>query len=103
MQQNIAEQGLLRSQRYRKIGIRVKKCKEGTRTVKQEYIIQKKEGVSMEKIQNFIRINGEYIPQEDIPEEQLKEIGRELIIRMAGALGYVPVEEPMKGRNNETT
>ena len=47
----------------------------------------------MEKIHNFIRINGEYVPQEDIPPEQMKKIGTELVIRMAAALGYTPVEE----------
>lgn len=57
----------------------------------------------MEKIQNFIRINGEYVRQEDIPPEQMKKIATELIIRMAGVLGYVPVEEQEEGKKDEIT
>lgn len=46
----------------------------------------------MEKFQNYIRVNGEYMRQEDIPEEQFREIQYDLMVRLAGAFGYVPVE-----------
>lgn len=38
-------------------------------------------------------MDGQYVKQEDISQEQIKEIGNELIIRLAEALGYVPAEE----------
>ena len=42
-------------------------------------------------IQNFIRINGEYVAQEDIPADQMKEISTTLAVRLAEGFGYVPV------------
>lgn len=47
----------------------------------------------MANIDNFIKINGEYVAQQDIPREQAKEIGRTIIINLAKGLGYVPVEK----------
>lgn len=43
-------------------------------------------------IQNYIRINGEYVPQESIPAEQMKEISRSIITRLAAGFGYSPVK-----------
>lgn len=43
-------------------------------------------------IENYIRINGEYVPQKSIPEEQMKEISRSIITRLAAGFGYSPVE-----------
>lgn len=48
-------------------------------------------------IQNYIRIKGEYVRQEDIPPDQMREISIALAVRFAEALGYVPVNLPGKG------
>ena len=47
----------------------------------------------MEKINNFIRIDGEYVAQEDIPQEQRSKIGRAIIVNLAKGFGYAPVEQ----------
>ncbi len=47
----------------------------------------------MANIDNFIKINGEYVAQQDIPREQAKEIGRAIIVNLAKGLGYAPVEK----------
>lgn len=47
----------------------------------------------MAKINNFIKINGEYVAQEDIPQEQMSEISRAIIVNLAKGLGYAPVEK----------
>ncbi len=52
-------------------------------------------------IENYIRINGEYVPQESIPAEQMKEISRSIITRMAAGFGYSPVEKEKNGMLNE--
>lgn len=44
-------------------------------------------------IQNYIRINEKYIRQEDIPPDQMKEISKDLTVRLAEGFGYVPVEQ----------
>lgn len=44
-------------------------------------------------IENYIRIDGKYVRQEEIPEEQMKEISRTLMLRLAEGFGYEPVEE----------
>lgn len=45
-------------------------------------------------IENYIKIKGKYVRQEDIPPEQMKEISKEIITRLAAGFGYVPVEKP---------
>lgn len=47
----------------------------------------------MAKINNFIRINGEYVAQQDIPREQMSEISRAIIVNLAKGLGYAPAEK----------
>lgn len=47
----------------------------------------------MAKINNFIKINGEYVAQEDIPQEQMSEISQAIIVNLAKGLGYAPVEK----------
>lgn len=47
----------------------------------------------MEKFQNYIRINGEYKLQDDIPEDQMTEISRTLMLRLAEAFGYREVQQ----------
>lgn len=42
----------------------------------------------MEKVKNLIYINGEYVPQEEIPPAQMKEISEKIMVTFAGALGY---------------
>lgn len=44
-------------------------------------------------IQNYIRIDEKYIRQEDIPPDQMKEISRDLTVRLAEGFGYVPVDQ----------
>lgn len=44
-------------------------------------------------IRNYIKINGEYVAQEDIPEEQRKEIATTILNRLAKGFGYKPVEQ----------
>ncbi len=43
-------------------------------------------------IQNFIIIDGVPVPQEEIPEEKMQEISKELATRLAAGFDYVPVE-----------
>lgn len=52
-------------------------------------------------IQNYIRINGEYVPQESIPAEQMKEISRSIITRLAAGFGYSPVETESDSTSKE--
>lgn len=47
----------------------------------------------MAKINNFIKINGEYVAQQDVSPEQMREISRTIIVNLAKGLGYVPVEK----------
>lgn len=47
----------------------------------------------MANINNFIKINGEYVAQQDIPPEQMKEISRALIVKLAEGFGYVPAKK----------
>lgn len=42
-------------------------------------------------IQNYIRIDGEYVRQEDIPPDQMRKISTTLAVRLAEGFGYVPV------------
>lgn len=44
-------------------------------------------------IENYIRIDGKYVRQEEIPEEQMKEISKTIMLRLAEGFGYVPVTE----------
>lgn len=44
-------------------------------------------------IRNYIRINGKYVKQEDIPPDQMREISRVLITRLCAGFGYVPVTD----------
>lgn len=39
---------------------------------------------------NYIKVNGEYHPQEELPEDILKEAADELQIRFMEVLGFVP-------------
>lgn len=58
----------------------------------------------MAKINNFIKINGEYVAQEDIPQEQMSEISRAIIVNLAKGLGYAPVEkESTSAKRREET
>lgn len=52
-------------------------------------------------IQNYIRINGEYVPQESIPAEQMKEISKNIITRMVAEFGYSPVVEGVSDKSEE--
>ena len=54
-------------------------------------------------IQNYIRINGEYVRQQDIPPEQMREISRALAVRFAEGLGYVPVDPQGQGCRAEAS
>ncbi len=45
------------------------------------------------KIVNHIRVNGEYVLQESLPEETQKKIGKELGIRFAKSFGYEPIDK----------
>lgn len=47
----------------------------------------------MAKINNFIKINGEYVAQQDIPAEQMREISRAIVVNLAKGLGYIPAEK----------
>lgn len=55
----------------------------------------------MAKINNFIKINGEYVAQEDIPQEQMSEISRAIIVNLAKGLGYAPVENDSTGAKRQ--
>ena len=43
--------------------------------------------------ENFIKVNGEYRRQSDIPEKQMEELAVNLKRRFIESLGYVPVKE----------
>jgi hypothetical protein len=45
------------------------------------------------EIRNYVKIDGEYVPREKISEEQMKEISRNIAIRLAAGFGLVPIEE----------
>lgn len=44
-------------------------------------------------VKNMIYINGEYIEQEKIPEDELQEIRERLFVTFAKGLGYEKCEE----------
>ena len=44
-------------------------------------------------VQNFIRVDGKFKKQEEIPVEQMREISRTLAVRFAEGLGYIPVQQ----------
>lgn len=48
-------------------------------------------------IQNYIRIDGEYVRQEDIPPDQMRKISTTLAVRFAEGFGYVPVNPQIQG------
>lgn len=54
-------------------------------------------------IQNYIRIDGEYVKQEDIPPEQMLEISVALAVRFAEGFGYVPVNSQKQGSLTTTS
>ncbi len=47
----------------------------------------------MAKINNFIKIDGEYVAQQDIPQEQMGKIARAIAVNLAKGFGYVPAEK----------
>ncbi|MCI5731841.1 MAG: hypothetical protein MR304_09915 [Eubacterium sp.] len=40
------------------------------------------------KINNFVKINGEYVPTSELTDEQMKEISEEILGRFAEKMGY---------------
>ena len=65
-----------------------------TNRTKKTYSKEKgQKGAKAVKIENYIRIDGKYVRQEEIPEEKMKEISRTLMLRLAEGFGYVPVTE----------
>ena len=44
-------------------------------------------------VQNFIRVDGKFKKQEEIPVEQMRGISRTLAVRFAEGLGYIPVNQ----------
>lgn len=47
-------------------------------------------------IVNFVKINGEFVNMDSLPESEKKKIGKELAIRFARGFGYEPVNEAGK-------
>ena len=54
---------------------------------------RRKQVVSSMTFENFIKVNGEYRRQSDIPEKQMEELAVNLKRRFMESLGYVPVKE----------
>ncbi len=50
----------------------------------------------MTMVENYIRVNGEYLRTDQIPENEMKEISKTLAVRLAAGFGYEPVNTEEK-------